>query len=340
MKRNILYLFLSSILILNACIDPLDKEPLGIISESAVFTDEALAQSYLNDMYDRIPWWQQFRTGTGNGWENDAAMIGCMAGECNTKGPWQQSYAAALHIYDETGADHMDYWPYVNIRKANFFMEEVSASSSLSDEFKTRTIAEARFLRAYMYFEMVKRFGGVPILTETIGQDASEDELFLPRNTEKEVYDFVISELNELADIFPESYDISGYGRPTKFTALGFVSRAALYAASIAKFGEVQINGIVGIPAGDADSYYQKSIQASEAIINSGMFSLYNKDADPAQNFQNLFTDDNENPEVIFVERYDIELNKIHFWDAIATSQGFNANGWNSNFHSYLELME
>ena len=80
--------------------------------------------------------------------------------------------------------------------------------------------------------------------------------------------------------------------------------KQAQYAASIARFSTVQINGIVGIPADLEASYWQKSYDASKTLIEQGPHSLYRKNADPMLNYRYLFNDEIEsNPEVIFTER-------------------------------------
>ena len=79
--------------------------------------------------------------------------------------------------------------------------------------------------------------------------------------------------------------------------------RAALYAASIAQFGTVQLNGLLGIPSAEANNYYQKAYDAANEIINSGKHALYNEDADKVVNFKNVFLQ-KKNPEMILCKQY------------------------------------
>ncbi len=118
-------------------------------------------------------------------------------------------------------------------------------------------LAEARFLRAFVYFEMVKRYGSVPIITKVQNQNDPEQVLYPARNTEQEVYDFIYNEVNAILTLFPNN-KTGASGRADKYAALALQSRAMLYAASIAQFGEVQLNGLVGIPASKAQEYYKK----------------------------------------------------------------------------------
>ncbi|GAI73017.1 unnamed protein product, partial [marine sediment metagenome] len=63
-----------------------------------------------------------------------------------------------------------------------------------------------------MYFQKVIRFGGVPIITEAQPIDASEDVIYVPRNSEKEVYDFIIDEMAAIAQILPSEYPVADKG--------------------------------------------------------------------------------------------------------------------------------
>lgn len=191
----------------------------------------------------------------------------------------------------------MEWWGYNTIRSLNEFIERVP-DSQLSPEEVTSKIAEARFLRAFCYFALVKRYGGVPLITKVQQATDPEEELYPVRDKEATIYDFIISEIDAITNDLSETVTAENIGRPSKYAALALKSRAALYAGSIAQFGEVQLDGIVGIPADQANTYYQESYDASKEIINSGKYALYNNDADKATNFRNLFLVKN-NSEVI-----------------------------------------
>lgn len=159
----------------------------------------------------------------------------------------------------------------------------------MSDELKKTRTAEARFLRAFSYFAMVKRYGGVPLITNAQSIDDPDEELFRARDKEETIYDYIIKEIDEFANDLPETLDNSNLGRPSKYAALALKCRAALYAGSIAQFGKVQLDGVVGIPAEKANYYYEIAYTAGSEIVNSGKHALYNVDEDKATNFRNLF---------------------------------------------------
>lgn len=329
--KKILYI-ITLTLLLTGCNDLLDIQPTNIISEDAVKNDPALVDAFLNKIYANT----RFRSGST--YSPDQALLGVMSGEQNIFAPWQQPFAAAMKIIDENGAHgQAEYWPYSNIRSCNEIID-ILEEATFEPEQITQKIAEARWLRAFMYFELVKRYGGIPLITEAQSIDQPIEELYVSRNTEKEIYDFIASEMDDLVNILPDSYAKDEFGRPSKWAAYALKSRAMLYAGSIAKYGSVQLDGILGIPAGEANSYYQKAYDASMMVINSNMHPLYKANADPVKNYGDIFIDDG-NSEVIFAEVYDLSLLKTHSWNMVCMPDGFQT-GWGSNNWMYLESWE
>src|SRR5690606_27466807 len=95
------------------------------------------------------------------------------------------------------------------------------------------------FARAYTYFALVKRYGGVPLVDATIDYPATVDmegtRLF--RNSEEEIWDFIAADLDKAIEMLPENSPAKG--RVNKYVAAAFKSRAMLYAGSIAKYNTV-----------------------------------------------------------------------------------------------------
>jgi len=328
--KNYKYIYVISLLFLLACQeDILEKEPLDIISDGAVWEDETLIDAYLTQCYAEVSVFTNETPGYTNAWDGDWTNSELLAGPffingiadeamaawgAYTKGQIQAVKAGGLTI----NGGFLEWYetPYNTNRSLNKFIIEVS-NSALDDSFKKVRIAEARFLRAFNYFSMVKRYGGIPLITEPREINAPEEQLYPTRNSEKEIYDFVISEIDDIARDLPEV--ASDFGRATKFAALALKSRAALYAASIAQFGTVQLDGLLGIPLDQADVYYNKAYEASKEIVNSDLFELYNVDADKVQNFKNIFLV-KRNKEVIFAKQHN-EVNGLN-----------GGNSWNYDF--------
>lgn len=208
---------------------------------------------------------------------------------------------------------------YRGIRKANQFL--VSTDSVNLDQFKLdpapsaqaiyqtrlaeikRWKYEARFLRAYFYFELVKRYGGVPILTQVFSVD--DDFQSVKRNTLAECIQYVTSEADSAARNLPVVYaaPATDLGRATRGAALALKSRALLYAASDL-FNTTSWAGGYANPelislTGDRQARWKAAADAAKAVIDlAGTgYALHN-------NYRNLFiTNSYTLPEIIFARR-------------------------------------
>lgn len=338
-------IYIACLVFLMSCSkDLLDKKPLGIISDASVWNDPALIDAYMTqlwaDTYILVEEVNNNAITNGVGWFNIFYSIK-LGGEARI------NWGANVHRWRRGGLDIngglFEWWEqaYVINRRLNEYIAKIP-DTPLDDEEKTARIAEARFLRAFQYFSMAKRYGGVPIITEAQDLNATEEELFLPRNKEEEVYNFVLSELDAILDDLPQAKATVRYGKPTKYSALALKCRAALYAGSIAQYGTAQLNGVVGIESSRANYFYQESYDAAEQIINSGEFALYDQDEDKTMNFRNLFLDKN-NSEVILAVIHD-NVNSQQggngwAWDFIQTPQP-NGVGAGNGDGVYLEIVE
>lgn len=341
MKKTIYSILFLSLALFSCNKDVLDKKPLDIISDVDLWNDPALIDAYLTQCYEEIGFINDIEYADSDGWGDQwfqlATQTNC-SDEC-TSG-WT-SYAAGYSEFKShmlrVDKSFADWWGYTTIRKLNEFLEKLP-ESPVNADIKKQRIAEARFLRAYAYFSMVKRYGGVPLITKAQSADDPNGELYAKRNKEVEIYDFIISEIDaitiDLKDIQNDG------GRPTKWAAISLKARAAMYAGSIATWGQVKLDGVVGIPADKATPYWQMSYDASKSVISSGKFALYNKTPDDkTANFRNIFLDEN-NEEVIFSEIYDGQSGKGHSWDLLNDPFGYQAWGVGGESVAYLEMAE
>lgn len=325
MKKNI-YSFLLLSILLVGCDKVLDKEPLDLITDQVVWKDPALIDAFLADLYKRV----DFIEVRGNDFSQTShGLIASMSGNGRSFGTHHGSYKASTQVLTSDGAfPELDYWKYNNIREANYFLEKIQ-DSPLDQSLIDQRTAEVRFLRAYMYFQMVIRYGGVPLILKPQAADASVDEIFVSRNSEKEVYDFIISEMSSISQILPAS-SIQEKGRPSEMAALALKSRAALFASSIAKYGTKQLNGLLGFDSSDASTYAQICYDTSKYIIDSGSHALYEVHADPTVNFQNIFLDESSsNSEIIMSEVYDFSKNRAHAYSLRGMPHDYS-NTWGS----------
>jgi hypothetical protein len=286
--------------------DFLQTDPSNILTDEAVWKSESLVLSVLADLYNRYVD-QQTITNWAEYTNFDEAF------------PSQASEYWRVQQIDYP-YDWWRLWDYGQMRDLNLFIQKCSAATALSEEARTRFLGEARFLRAALYFEEVKRMGGVPLITEPMTYDFSGDPTYLQhaRAKESEVYDFVIAEMDTIKSMLPD--DPGTQSRATKGVALAMQARAALYAGSIAKYGVSTpavstAGGEVGIPADKAEGYYTKALAAAQELINGGKYSLYQKKTEDLQdNFAAAFYDKANNPEVIFAQDFKLKSGKVQGW--------------------------
>lgn len=291
--------------VLSGCGDGwFERDPKNILTNEQVWNDPNMVKSQLANLYNRITHLHgDFNTG-GMTEIDDAMWCGALDG--NGRNNFQY------------GNDYGRLWDYGLMRDINMSIENLETyGTELTEEEKSLFKAEFRFIRAYIYFDMVRRMGGVPLITSTLEYDYSGDPSYLqhPRAKEHEVYDFVYSECEAVKNDLKAN--AGSQTRANYFTALALESRAMLYAASIAKYNTlytptlVTDGGEVGIPASMADDYYRKSLAASKEIIKDGGYDLYNKNADKGVNFYKLFMDKEKNPEIIWAKDYKNPV-KVH----------------------------
>lgn len=306
MKRYI-YTFILLTFWLGSCNDDdfLTREPTQIIPSDKAYNSPELTLSILADLYNR---YNDF--GTVENWQSLSGFNLAFWSDSGSYGAFQNN---------SWGYGDWRTWDYGYIRDLNIFIEGVTVSEGLDEAYKTRFIAEARFLRASYYFTLVKRMGGVPLIQEPMEYDYSGDPAYLQhaRETEAAIYDFVISEAEEIMEMLPN--DANSKSRASTGAALAMQCRAALYAGSIARYGATtpQVSlpgGEVGIPAERDEEYYTKALNAARQLINgeAGAYALYEKKPDLAENFASIFYDKASNPEVIFVEDYKLQTGKRH----------------------------
>lgn len=327
--KKIIYYGLFSVLVTGTVSckkDFLTRQPKDLVSEidayGSVSGIEALTVTLYNDMQT------EDLNSTVN---NEAGYASTTTDEAVRSYPWGD-------INNPVVGNWYGGWDYKIIRRVNDFIGKMPGALVTEDQ-KKRFIAEGKFIRAFHYFALVKRYGGVPLLT-VAQQFAPGDDvelLKIQRSKEQEIYDFIAKELDEAIVDLPETNDVANTYRVNKYAALALKSRAMLYAASSAKYATVQINGLVGIPANLANGYWQKAMDAAQLIMESGKYSLYKGDADKATNFQKLFLTAPAT-EAIFTKAYQ-SPDKAHSFDFYNAPQSFRVDYGNAT-NPTLEMVE
>ena len=158
------------------------------------------------------------------------AIYACVTDEAENVATWYwcQNYnRAALTPY--WNGDGRRWWRWRAIRYANILLENIDKVPDADTEFIRQAKGQALFIRALNYFEMLKRYGGVPIVKKAL--DAT-DELKIPRSSFGEVVNFIVSDCDSAALLLPNRWPSTFTGKATKGAALMLKSRTLLYAAS------------------------------------------------------------------------------------------------------------
>lgn len=174
---------------------------------------------------------------------------------------------------------------YTAINRANVVIDKVADASWLDEQTKQNYINEARFLRALMYFNLVRYFGGVPIvLHDGEGEGA-------PRNTIDEVYEQIVSDFSA-AESLPADYS-NRDSKPSSLSASALLSKVYLvWAQTLTEKGRA-----------NQREYYQKAINYAQKVIDSGKYRLIDKFID------NWSVDKKNGPEHIFTIEHDRTIN-------------------------------
>ncbi len=310
--RKILFIALIGLVGCNS--DYLELEPTDKVSADDLFSSPEGVKTFMANLYYQMPI-EDFNSTPDNG-------ISWNTGDANNNG-----HFPIIITDDACGSqrDDIDHGGYVSFywwnegyklnRDINLLFS-IIPDLEISQEEKDALTGEAAFMRAFTYFALAKRYGGVPIITE-IADVKDSVSLFTPRSTEKETWDFVMENCDLAASLLGEGDGTRRRG--TKWAALALKSRAALHAASVAKFwnraplsGPAKDAGYVGMDASVANHYYEECIKASEEIIKNSPFTLYKSDpASPeeaAENYREMFEDPNRSfEEVIFLKGYTLE---------------------------------
>ncbi|MEN6452830.1 MAG: RagB/SusD family nutrient uptake outer membrane protein [Prolixibacteraceae bacterium] len=279
------------------CSDMLDQSPDNILPDEEVFKDWNMIQSVLANYYGRVKWGQRI--------DDDWQYI-FLDEACNSNGgpDYTQNF----------GDNHWRVYDYDLIRNINQFLQGArsDAAAGLTVAQRNQIEGEARFLRAWTYFNMCRTLGGMPIVGDSVfSYNAGMDvvPLQIPRSTEAELYEYVMDECSEIAELLPEGHTTNS-ARANKWTALALKARAAVYAGSIAKYNNlmetpIKTNGgEVGISADRAAGFYQIALATSKEIMEQSGYALHDANPDRGVNFYEATSVKDNNEEVMWTTDY------------------------------------
>lgn len=273
MKQFIIFTLIAS-LVFSSCEDFLTEEVRGQQNLDTYFQSEEECESFITGCYQAI---------TFGGWWN-INTVWLLSEMCSDDG-WmgnttqsQSDYISLAH-YQGNGQSNgaiSNFWQYryKGILRCNVAIERISQSPMADEAKRDRMVAEARFLRGYFYFELVRNFGGVPLITGFLMPD---EVAGITRSSEEEVYKFIEDDLKAAGDVLPQKseYLATDMGRATRGAALGLLGKVYLY-----------------------QSKWQDAHDVLKTVIDEGEYELMD-------NFGDVWSvDHNNNAESLFEVQY------------------------------------
>ncbi|PPL03585.1 RagB/SusD family nutrient uptake outer membrane protein [Parapedobacter indicus] len=280
----------------------LERYPIAELAPENYFRSAAELQNYTNAFYNRLPDALAIHYNNPNQADDEA----------------RNTLAAEIQGTRETPSSGGG-WDWAELRRINFYLEN---SHNCADEAaRLQYDGIARFFRAYFYFDKLVRFGDVPWYDSVLEID--DEGLTKARDSRKVVFanmlediDFAIANCQE-----PKSGQLI-----TKWTALALKSRMCLFEGTFRKY-----HGL-----GDAEEILQQCVAASEALINSGTYTIYTSDPNTA--YQELFiAEDAITSEMILARQYDASVPFVHSANFYILSASYGRPGLQKSVvNSYL----
>jgi hypothetical protein len=306
-KKGIL--FIAALLTFSACDKYFEYENQAFLKEELVFSDYNYIKQVLTNAYTQLP--ASFNR-IDNGMLESASD--------DAEHAWDYS---RIQLFNSGNWDAYnnpdDVWArqYLAIRRANVFLNGTDTTSFRQFQYVDDNTynryhaelkqfrAEARYLIGFFYFDLFKRYGGVPVIDRVLSVD---EDLNKPRNTVSEVVEFIVAQCDSAIKVLPVVYDANNTGRATKGAAYALKSRALLYAAS-----PLYNNGQY-----DKELCDQAAKAASELLIGS-LKSVYALQA----NYGSLFTRNWTSKEMIFERRE----GNVNYFEKANFPIGFDGSG-------------
>jgi starch-binding outer membrane protein, SusD/RagB family len=204
-----------------------------------------------------------------------------------------------LGAWSDWRLEHYQWTPlYRRISQVNRFMENVDESVFSDQDRYYQLIGEAHFLRAYFYHNLLRVYGGVPLVTKVF--DIDDEDLSIERNSFEETVHFIVNEIDKSVELLPVSP--SDRGRASIGASLALKSRVLLYAASDL-YNDHPSSELTGYISGNRADRWIAAREAAREVIDMNIYNLFNKYDDPVENYTRLFLENSDHDEAI-MSRY------------------------------------
>lgn len=213
----------ASILPFSSCSDFLDREPITKPEAGNFLTGAIQVENYINGLYMTLPSFSKFGLGVRSEEKNSDNIIA-------------EKYDARLHGQNNQFSGASDWQTgYQNLRKVNYFFHNYKVPEAQENEDVLSLKGEAYFLRAYWHFDLLRKFGSIPVMDAFWDENATIAGLQIPAKTRNEVARFILSDLVEAKNLLHSRGKYSGI-RINKEAAMVLAMNVALYEGTWEKY--------------------------------------------------------------------------------------------------------
>lgn len=293
MKKIICILLIFTAVFFIACEDNiLDKYPMDTVTDSEFWQTENDLKLYLTSLYGMMPQWPG---GSSDVASFDLGTDIIIEGAQGLSPTYTQQFDGTKTVPASGGG-----WSWGNVRRINYFLGNLDKVDATNDQV-AQYIGEGHFFRAFAYFQLFAKFGGLPIIDKVLGL-GDDDYLYAARASRKETADFILADLDKALSMLKDKGG-AGAGRINSDIATLFKARVCLYMGTWDKYHA----GTVFAGETDGTAYIQAAAVAANSLIGDGNYEI-SMDGGPSNAYYKLFTsssvDIRGNQEVLLYKHY------------------------------------
>jgi starch-binding outer membrane protein, SusD/RagB family len=294
MKKLICILLIFTAVSFIGCEDNiLDKYPMDSVTDGEFWKTENDLKLYLTGLYNVLPVWY----GGADVYSYDRGTDIIIEGSTVYTFTYTNQLNGKVIVPPSGGG-----WDWGNVRSVNYFLDNIDKIEEETEDIN-HYIGEGYFFRAYIYFDLFTKFGGLPLIDKVLGLEDA-DYLYAARASRTETADFIIADLDRAISNLKNKGEIAA-GRINKDIALLFKARVCLYAGTWEKYHA----GTIFAGNGNPTEYIQAAADAAYEVINNGNY-IIPTDGDPATAYHKLFTtvsaEMKNHPEVMLYKHYNV----------------------------------
>lgn len=315
MKNIKIYSILLAATLISSCVS-MDRPPKNVWTDDDLLSNDAGVEVYMARLYSQMPW-EDFKYMAQWGF-NQSSWLGALGIEGTGESLNRDGICTSF-----TG-ESTPWWgkAFTLIREANHMIETLPEYSGNFDQVSLDNyIGQGYFVRAFSFYQMARRYGGIPLTTKEAQYSEDGDGLEIPRSTEEETWDQICADFDKAAELLPSKSTVTGYAN--KYIALAFKAEAMLYAGSVAKYNENVIGRLTGFgsktgvrvigfdestAATASARYFAEAYKAAREVMKSGLYSLQVASASDAESVYKNMVDmwrSTSNSENMLVREYE-----------------------------------